>query len=72
MHDFSVVTVDVVGRGLSDKLEDPSDYKIPQYCNDIVALLNRLGWKEFHYVGTSMGGLIGMTLLAAKMISDKR
>lgn len=59
-----VVCPDVVGRGQSDWLSDPAQYQTPQYVSDMAALIARMdvGWVD--WVGTSMGGLIGMALAA--------
>lgn len=62
--DYRVVCPDVVGRGESGRLVDPKHYQVPQYVADMVSLLARLNAKELHWVGTSMGGLIGMGLAA--------
>lgn len=62
---YHVVCPDVAGRGDSDWLADPMLYDIPQYVADMVTLIARLDVEQVHWVGTSMGGLIGM-LLAAK------
>jgi pimeloyl-ACP methyl ester carboxylesterase len=59
-----VICPDVVGRGLSDWLEDPTGYGYGQYCADMTALIARLDVEEVDWVGTSMGGLIGMMLAA--------
>ncbi len=59
---YRVVCPDVVGRGQSDWLVDPSGYQVPAYVADMVTLLARLNAAEVHWVGTSMGGLIGMGL----------
>ena len=60
--DYRVVCPDVVGRGQSDWLADPAGYQIPAYVADMVTLLARLNATELHWVGTSMGGLIGLGL----------
>jgi pimeloyl-ACP methyl ester carboxylesterase len=60
--DYRVVCPDVVGRGRSDWLRNPSLYGIPQYCADMTALLARLDAECVDWIGTSMGGLIGMAL----------
>lgn len=60
--DYRVVCPDVVGRGRSDWLADPTGYAIPAYVADMVTLIARLNAKELHWVGTSMGGLIGLSL----------
>jgi len=57
-----VVCPDVVGRGRSDWLRDPAGYDIAQYASDMNALFNALGVREVDWLGTSMGGLIGMAL----------
>jgi pimeloyl-ACP methyl ester carboxylesterase len=58
--DFRVVCPDVVGRGRSDWLADPMGYSIPAYVADMVTLLARLDARRVDWVGTSMGGLIGL------------
>ena len=57
-----VVCPDVVGRGRSDWLKDPMGYQIPTYAGDMLALLAQLAPARLDWVGTSMGGLIGMVL----------
>jgi pimeloyl-ACP methyl ester carboxylesterase len=59
-----VVCPDVAGRGDSDWLADPMLYAIPQYVADMVTLIARLDVEQVHWVGTSMGALIGMALAA--------
>jgi pimeloyl-ACP methyl ester carboxylesterase len=61
---FRVVCPDMAGRGDSDRLADPMLYGVPQYVSDCVALIARLDVEAVSWVGTSMGGLIGMTLAA--------
>ena len=60
--DFRVVCPDVVGRGRSSRLRDPNGYGIPQYVADMVTLIARLDVDSVHWLGTSMGGMIGMAL----------
>ena len=62
--DYRVVCPDVVGRGRSDWLADPLGYAIPAYVADMVSLLARLDARSVDWVGTSMGGLIGLGLAA--------
>jgi pimeloyl-ACP methyl ester carboxylesterase len=57
-----VVCPDVVGRGQSDWLKDPMGYQIPSYAADMLALLATLKPVTLDWVGTSMGGLIGMVI----------
>ncbi|MGB6009560.1 alpha/beta fold hydrolase [Castellaniella sp.] len=67
--DYRVVCPDVVGRGRSDWLIDPSGYVVPQYVADMVTLIARLAPGQLDWVGTSMGGLIGLGLAGAAMVS---
>ncbi|MFM8864893.1 MAG: alpha/beta fold hydrolase [Limnohabitans sp.] len=61
-----VVCPDVAGRGQSGWLPQPALYQIPQYAADMLALLaqlhSRVPLAQLDWVGTSMGGLIGMAL----------
>jgi pimeloyl-ACP methyl ester carboxylesterase len=61
---YRVVCPDVAGRGASDWLRNPMEYQVPTYAADMVTLIARLNVELVHWVGTSMGGLIGMTLAA--------
>ena len=60
--DYRVVCPDVVGRGRSDWLRVKLDYSFPLYVSDMVTLIARLGVSHVDWVGTSMGGVIGMLL----------
>ncbi len=61
-----VVCPDVAGRGRSEWLKDPMAYQLPTYASDLLALLAQVHQnapvREFDWVGTSMGGLIGMAV----------
>lgn len=59
---YRVICPDVVGRGQSAWLSDPAGYVLPQYVADMVTLIARLDVTAVHWLGTSMGGLIGMLL----------
>jgi pimeloyl-ACP methyl ester carboxylesterase len=68
-HEFRVVCPDIAGRGLSDWLADKQHYALAQYLADVNTLLARLtadavheNAREILWVGTSMGGMIGMLL----------
>jgi pimeloyl-ACP methyl ester carboxylesterase len=60
-----VICPDVVGRGRSQWLNDPLHYGYPQYIADMTALIASLGIARVDWIGTSMGGLIGMFLAAS-------
>ncbi len=59
-----VVCPDIVGRGRSDWLDDPKDYEVPTYASHMLQLIQHLGVSEVDWIGTSMGGLIGMGIAA--------
>jgi pimeloyl-ACP methyl ester carboxylesterase len=59
---YRIICPDVVGRGKSDWLPNPQLYQIQQYVSDMVTLLARLDVETVDWLGTSMGGLIGMGL----------
>ena len=61
-HSLRVVCPDVVGRGKSDWLKDANGYQIPFYAADMLALLQQLNPTTLDWLGTSMGGLIGMVV----------
>ena len=63
-RDYRVICPDVVGRGESDWLPAGQTYAIPQYLSDMTTLLARLDVKQVDWLGTSMGGIIGMCLAA--------
>jgi len=56
---FRVLRYDVRGHGGSDV--PPGPYTLPQLADDVAALLRAQGIARTHFVGMSMGGLIGMT-----------
>ena len=61
-----VLAVDVAGRGRSAWLDEPEGYTVPAYAGHLSLLLTELGLETVDWVGTSMGGLIGMVLAAAE------
>ena len=61
-----LVCVDLPGRGASDWLLDARYYTQQQYIIDLTALIARLDVLHVTWIGTSMGGLLGMFLAAQK------
>ncbi len=61
-QDARVACPDFPGRGRSEWLEHPEDYAYPTYLAAAAALIARLGADRVDWVGTSMGGLVGMML----------
>ena len=68
---WRVVCPDVVGRGESEWLADPMGYGVPTYVADMVTLVARLGAPQVDWVGTSMGGLIGLGVAALPVRSGE-
>ena len=60
--EYRVVCPDVAGRGRSQWLRNPAGYAVPAYVADMVTLVARLDAEQVDWVGTSMGGLIGLGL----------
>ncbi|HET9652376.1 MAG TPA: alpha/beta fold hydrolase, partial [Usitatibacter sp.] len=59
---YRVVCPDIAGRGRSDWLRDPADYTYTTYCNDMVTLIASLHAETLDWLGTSMGGIMGMIM----------
>jgi len=59
---FRVVCPDLVGRGRSEWLPQHDEYELPQFVLDMTVLLARLGAETVDWIGTSLGGLVGMIL----------
>jgi pimeloyl-ACP methyl ester carboxylesterase len=68
---YRVICPDVAGRGRSDWLP-AAEYTYPQYLADMTVLIARLGAGDVDWLGTSMGGLIGMQLAAAAQSPVRR
>lgn len=58
---YRCLALDIRGRGQSDR-SDPGQYSIVQYADDVLGFLDALGLGAVDYLGTSMGGLIAMTI----------
>ena len=72
-----VIALDVRGRGGSDSDPDPAKYNPTVYAGDVIKLAHDLGIERAVFVGTSMGGIITMTLalrrlklIAAAVLND--
>jgi pimeloyl-ACP methyl ester carboxylesterase len=59
-HKVRVIAPDMPGRGLSEWLPNGAMYVIPYYLSACVALVARTNSTTLDWLGTSMGGLIGM------------
>ena len=63
-HGYRVICPDLPGRGRSDWLTNPDDYGLPQYCMDMTVLLAKSTAESVDWIGTSLGGLVGMVMAA--------
>ena len=61
-----VLVPDVRGRGLSDRDPDPSHYAPKVYARDVLDLMRSLGLARAVFLGTSMGGIIILTMMAMR------
>jgi pimeloyl-ACP methyl ester carboxylesterase len=61
-----LLAVDVAGRGRSGWLADPTQYVVPTYAAQLARALELIGHSGDDWIGTSMGGLIGMALAAGE------
>ena len=59
---YRVIAPDVVGRGESDSLLDPMGYNTVTYAADMITLIAHLNVPQVDWLGTSMGGMIAMSL----------
>lgn len=69
---YRVICPDIAGRGYSDWLSNKSDYNYLTYLSDIRSLMTQLGIFTSDWIGTSMGGIIGMMLAASQPETIKR
>jgi len=61
---FRVLCPDMPGRGDSQWLANPGDYAFPTYLAALTGMLAHAGVEQVAWVGTSMGGLLGMIMAA--------
>ena len=65
---YRVICPDTIGRGLSQWSPQPEqEYNLAFYSRLAVALVDQLGLQRFHWVGTSMGGAIGLVCAAGPL-----
>jgi pimeloyl-ACP methyl ester carboxylesterase len=62
---FRVIAIDMPGRGKSPWLDDPMQYSYPNYVKWMVRFMDSLGITSCDWLGTSMGGIIGMIVAAS-------
>src|SRR3990167_1962887 len=59
-RELHVFCPDMVGRGDSNWLKNPLHYTFEQYAADCNVLINKMPTQKIDWIGTSMGGVIGM------------
>lgn len=65
---YRVICPDTIGRGLSQWSPEPQrEYCLSFYVKLATALVDQLGIERFHWLGTSMGGSIGMVAAATTL-----
>ncbi len=64
LQDYHLFCPDIVGRGDSEWFKNPQHYKFEQYIADMTALIARSSATQIDWIGTSMGGLIGIMMAA--------
>ena len=64
-----VLCPDVPGRGESDWFASADHYTIPHYIQAMNAMLTEFSVQTYDWVGTSMGGLIGMVMASSTLIA---
>jgi pimeloyl-ACP methyl ester carboxylesterase len=67
---YFVICPDTLGRGLSSWAPGPEHYSHRTYGETALALLDRYGIEHLRWVGTSMGGIIGVKL-ASDILRDR-
>ncbi len=58
-NDFSLILMDARGHGASDKPHDPNEYQLSKQVSDVVAVLDDIELERTHFLGYSMGGVVG-------------
>ena len=65
---YRVICPDTIGRGLSEWSPEPvAEYCLAFYTKLATSLVNQLGLERFHWLGTSMGGAIGLCAAASSL-----
>jgi len=65
---YRVICPDTIGRGLSEWSPAPEqEYCLAFYARLACSLVDQLGLERFHWLGTSMGGAIGIVVAAGAL-----
>jgi pimeloyl-ACP methyl ester carboxylesterase len=63
---YRVLCPDLPGRGRSEWLKDSNGYDLQQYVTDMSMVIARARVEHVDWIGTSLGGLIGMVMASMK------
>lgn len=66
---YRVIAPDTIGRGLSQWADSESEYEIPNYLTHVQTLIDHYQITSCVWVGTSMGGLIGMVAASSTLVN---
>lgn len=64
-NNFRIIAIDIPGRGNSEWFQDKNLYQYSVYIADVLALLKSLNITSVDWIGTSMGGIMGMMIAAS-------
>jgi pimeloyl-ACP methyl ester carboxylesterase len=67
--DYQLIMFDPRGHGLSDKPHDVESYALENFVGDVIAVLDAAGIARTHFLGDSLGGMIGF---AAGVLAPER
>lgn len=59
---YRVIALDLPGRGQSEWLKNKNHYNYHTYIKDVILLLKKLSIPSVYWIGSSMGGLMGMIM----------
>lgn len=62
-ENFRLILPDARGHGRSDHPQAPEDYRIQQFADDMIAIMEELQIRNLHFFGYSFGAMVGMELL---------
>ncbi|MDH4225280.1 MAG: alpha/beta fold hydrolase [Deltaproteobacteria bacterium] len=62
-REFRLILVDARGHGRSDRMDSPEEYSLAAFGDDVVGILDHLDIRNAHFIGYSLGALVGFDLL---------
>lgn len=62
LSDYHIVAMDLAGHGFSDWRPEGMRYHTLDHVDDVLAVVDQLGWSQFSLMGHSMGAGIGLVL----------